>query len=66
MSGATALMHAAASRAGYVEAVRVLVEAGASLQLVDEDGDTALRWAEQIGKHEGVIACILRYGGLAK
>ncbi len=57
--GRTALMIAAAE--GHVDAVRLLVEAGSDLHLVDEEGSTALSLARSYG-HLDVAALLAEAG----
>jgi len=57
--GRTALMIAAAE--GHLDAVRLLVEAGSDLHLVDEEGSTALSLARSYG-HLDVAALLAQAG----
>lgn len=58
--GDTALILAAYQ--GHIDVVRLLVEAGASMQLFNKDGDTPLRAAQVFGNHT-VAAFIKSKGG---
>jgi ankyrin repeat protein len=57
--GDTALMWAAA--AGHVDVVRLLIEAGADVRAVDDEGVTALHLARANG-HTEVAAALLAAG----
>ena len=53
-------MHLAAY-AGNSEVVKLLLEAGANKDVVNDDGDTALHWAAFEG-HSNVVKLILETG----
>jgi ankyrin repeat protein len=59
------LMHAVASDNANPEAVRRLVSAGADVNLADQNGETALDWAQKYRNAE-VTALIGKAGGKAK